>query len=116
MNSNKTAKEKKEHLIITADLKLDPIEVNNKYIVLTGEVFKYKNSEAEKKIKLHFEYDLYLDILLDIKKYKRRKYLYYTTTTYNIFSEISNDWYCNEGIVGASSNNENKYKIIKEIN
>jgi hypothetical protein len=49
MNSNKTAKEKKEHLIITADLKLDPIEVTNNYIVLTGEVFKYKNSEVEKK-------------------------------------------------------------------
>ncbi len=52
--NNKTAKEKKEHLIITANLKLAPIEVTNNYIVLIGEVFKYKNNEVEKNIKLHF--------------------------------------------------------------
>jgi hypothetical protein len=113
---NKKAKEKKEHIIITADLKLLPIEVTNNSIVLNGEVFKYKNSDIEKKIKLHFDYDLYLDILLDIKKYKRRKHLYFTTSTYNKFSKISKDWYCNEGIIGAYSDNSNNYKIIKEIN
>lgn len=49
MNSNKIVKERLEHLIITADLKLAPIGVTNNFIVLTGEVFKYKNSEVEKK-------------------------------------------------------------------
>jgi hypothetical protein len=107
---------KKEHLIITADLKLIPIEVTNNYIVLEGEVFKFKNNKVEKKIRLHFKYNLYLDILLDIKKFKRRKYLYFTTSTYYKFSQIPNDWFCNEGIVGAYSNNQSNYKIIKEIN
>jgi hypothetical protein len=115
MNSNKIVKERLEHLIITADLKLAPIEVTNNYIVLTGEVFKYKNNEVEKKIKLHFGYDLYLDILLDIKKYKRRKHLYFTTSTYNKFSKIQNDWYCNEGIVGAYSDKNENCLIIKEL-
>lgn len=49
MNSNKIVKERLEHLIITADLKLAPIGVTNNFIVHTGEVFKYKNSEVEKK-------------------------------------------------------------------
>lgn len=111
----KKAKEKKEHLIITADLKLAPIEVTNNYITLIGEVFKYEDCEVEKKMKLHFEYDLYLDILLDIKKYKRRKYLKFTTSTYNKYSNIQNDWYCNEGIIGAYSVKNENYIIIKEI-
>jgi hypothetical protein len=107
---------KKEHLIITADLKLVPIEVTNKYIILKGIIFKYKNSKIENTIKLYFEYDLYLDILLDIKKHKKRKYLYFSTSTYNKLSEIPNDWYCSEGVIGAYSDNSNNYKIIKEIN
>ena len=115
MNSDKTKKEKKEHLIITADLKLRPIEVTNNYIVLNGEVFKYKNNQIEKNIKLYFDYDLYLDILLDIKKYKRRKHLYFTTSTYNKFSNIQNDWYCNEGVIGAYSDKNENYTIIKEL-
>lgn len=116
MNSINNSNDKKEHLIITADLKLAPIEVTNNYVVLTGEVFKYKNNGIEKKIKLHFDYDLYLDIILDIKKHKRRKHLYFTTSTYNKFSKIPNDWFCNEGIIGAYSDNSNNYRIIKEIN
>ncbi len=115
MNSNKIVKERLEHLIITADLKLASIVVTNNYIILKGEVFKYKNNEVEKKIKLHFEYDLYLDILLDIKKIKRRKHLYFTTSTYNKLSKIQNDWYCNEGIVGAYSDKNENCLIIKEL-
>lgn len=113
---NKTTKENKEHLIITADLKLVPIEVTNNYIVLEGEVFKYKNNKVGRKVRLHFDFDLYLDIILDIKKHKRSKYLYFTTSTYNKFSKIPNDWFCNEGIIGAYSDNSNNYRIIKEIN
>lgn len=113
--NNKIAKEKEEHLIITANLKLVPIEVTNNYIVLEGDVFKYKKRKTEKKIKLYFEYDLYLDILLDIKKYKRRKHLYFTTSTYARYSNIPNDWYCNEGIIGAYSDKNDNCTVIKEL-
>ena len=113
--NNKIEKEKEEHLVITADLKLLPIEVTSNYIVLEGNIFKYKKNKIEKPIKLYFEYDLYLDIILDIKKYKRRKHLYFTTSTYARYSNIPNDWYCNEGIIGAYSDKKENCTIIKEL-
>lgn len=113
--NNKIVNEKKEHLVITTDLKLLPIEVTNNYIVLEGKIFKYKKSKIEKTIKLYFEYDLYLDILLDIKKYKRRKHLYFTTSTYARYSNIPNDWYCRDGIIGAYSDKNENCIIIKEL-
>ena len=57
------------------NLNLQPIKVLDKYIVHDGTVNKEISPREQRPIYLYFDYDFYLDMLIDVAKYKNKKEL-----------------------------------------
>jgi hypothetical protein len=57
-----------ENLIVNADLNTMPVGQLKKTTVLNAEVFKHKDNTKFSSILIGIDTDLYLDMLLDIKK------------------------------------------------
>jgi hypothetical protein len=88
-----------ENLVLKTNLNLQPIKVLDKYIVHEGTVQKETSPNEQRPIYLYFDYDFYLDMLIEVAKHKNKKELTFSTVITGNFIQIGKQGLCNSGIV-----------------
>ena len=88
-----------ESLVLTTDLKSLPKKVLEDFIVLEGVLHRENYVDERRKIFMYFDYNFYLDILIDISKHKGAEELIFSDIIIGNFIQIGNKCYCNNGFV-----------------
>lgn len=105
-----------ENLVLTTNLNLQPIKVLDKYIVHEGTVLKETSPSEQRPIYLYFDYDFYLDMLIDVAKYKNKKELNFSSVILGNYIQIGDKSYCNFGNVISNKKILFEYKEIRKNN
>ncbi len=99
MKSNIFDKLVLENLFLTTDLRALPLKVLEDFVVLEGVIYRENYIEERKKIYMYFDYNFYLDILIDIAKHKEKGELIFSDIIIGNFIQIGDKRYCNKGFV-----------------
>ncbi len=99
MKSNIFDKLVLENLVLTTDLRALPKKIIEDFVVLEGEVHRENYIEQRRKILMYFNYNFYLDILIDIAKHKDKEELIFTDIITGNFIQIGDKCYCSRGFV-----------------
>ena len=88
-----------ENLVLTTDLRALPKRILENFVVLEGSVYKENYIDEKRKIFMYFDYNFYLDILIDIAKYKYKEELIFSDIIIGNFIQIGDKCHCSRGFV-----------------
>ena len=88
-----------ENLVLTTDLRALPKRILEDFVVLEGSVYKENYIDEKRKIFMYFDYNFYLDILIDIAKHKDKEELIFSDIITGNFIQIGDKCYCSRGFV-----------------
>jgi hypothetical protein len=103
-----------ENLVITTNFNSKPVEVLEDYIVHIGTLQKENNPKELRTIYLYFDFDFYLDILIDIAKYENKIDLIFSSNITGNYFQIGDKCFINFGNVSNNKKVLFKYKQKKK--
>lgn len=111
----------KENLIVNFNMDDKPIAQQDGFVVFDAEMFKYLDYKESTSVLLGLESDFYLDLLLELKKYKGDDDVIFCANILDNFEELKKKINVDNAAITvgsgvlASFDDENNFTVIKEI-
>lgn len=103
MKSNFFEKIILEQLYLTADLKEQPVQILDDFVILKGNVSREMQYNESKNILIYLDICFYDKILNVVKENMDKKHLQFYTTIVENYFQVDNKWYCNHGNVKSKN-------------
>jgi hypothetical protein len=103
MKSNFFKKIILEQLYLTADLKEQPVQISDDFVILNGKVAREMQYNESKNILIYLDVSFYNKILNVVNANSDKKYLQFYTTIVENYFQVDSKWYCSQGNVKSKN-------------
>lgn len=101
-----------EKLYFTANLKEQPVQVSEDFVILYGKVSREKQYNESKNILIYLDVSFYNKILNVVNENSDRNKIKFHSTTVDNFYHVDQKWYCKEGIIEVNFDKNGNCIII----